>query len=39
MKRPVTTVFVYSIVNKMKALPIPTEGPYIDTSERFYSFR
>lgn len=38
MKRPVTTVFVYIIVNKMKALRILIEGPYLDTLERFYSF-
>jgi len=39
MKRPVTTVFVHSTVNKMKAPRISIEGPYLDTLERFYSFR
>jgi len=39
MKRPATTVFVYIIVNKMKALRILIEVPYVDTLERFYYFR
>jgi len=39
MKRSVTTVFVYIIVNRMKALLILFEGPYLDILERFYSFR
>jgi len=39
MKRSVTTLFVYSIVNKRKALLISIEDPYLETLERFYSFR
>jgi hypothetical protein len=37
--RPVTIVFVHSTVDKMKAPRISIEGPYLDTLERFYSFR
>jgi hypothetical protein len=38
MKRPFTTVFVYSIINKIKALRNTVGGPYLDILERFYSF-
>ena len=40
MKKPVTILFFkFCVFNTMKALRVSIKGPYLDTSEGFYTFR